>query len=41
MDLRDLDRRAVEETIRLADGVTAAQLRLPTPCADWTLHGLL
>jgi uncharacterized protein (TIGR03086 family) len=41
MDLRALDRRAVEETVQLCAAVTAEQLRRPTPCPDWTLHGLL
>lgn len=37
----DLDARAVRESARLVAGVTEADLTLPTPCADWTLHGLL
>jgi uncharacterized protein (TIGR03086 family) len=41
MDLRALDRRAVQETVQLCATITAGQLRLPTPCPDWTLHGLL
>lgn len=41
MDLRALDRRAVEGTIRLVEGISAEQLRLATPCADWTLYGLV
>jgi uncharacterized protein (TIGR03086 family) len=41
MDLRALDRKAVEETVRLCASLTAEQLRRPTPCPDWTLHGLL
>ena len=36
-----LDAAAVNESIRLAEQVTAADLTRPTPCADWTLHGLL
>jgi uncharacterized protein (TIGR03086 family) len=41
MDLRALDRRAVEETVQLCTTLTAEQLRWPTPCPDWTLYGLL
>lgn len=37
----DLDARAVRESARLVARVTEADLALPTPCADWTLHGLL
>src|ERR1700744_4950138 len=36
-----LDARAVAESVRLVSHVTAADLNRPTPCADWTLHGLL
>lgn len=32
---------AVRTSIRIVDYVTPADLRKPTPCADWTLHGLL
>ncbi|WP_109525316.1 MULTISPECIES: TIGR03086 family metal-binding protein [Nocardia] len=32
---------AVRTSIRIVDHVTPADLRKPTPCADWTLHGLL
>ncbi|WP_405179522.1 TIGR03086 family metal-binding protein [Nocardia sp. NBC_01377] len=31
----------VRTSIRIVDHVTRADLRKPTPCADWTLHGLL
>ena len=41
MDLHDLDSRALEGMRKLVAQVRADQLRLPTPCADWTLHGLL
>lgn len=37
----DLDARAVSESARLVATVTQADLALATPCADWTLHGLL
>ncbi|MES4907865.1 MULTISPECIES: TIGR03086 family metal-binding protein [unclassified Streptomyces] len=41
LDIQELDRRA----LALLGGVVAQlkddQLRLPTPCPDWTLHGLL
>jgi uncharacterized protein (TIGR03086 family) len=36
-----LDAQAVRESARLVAQVTAADLARPTPCADWTLHGLL
>jgi uncharacterized protein (TIGR03086 family) len=36
-----LDAQAVRESVRLVTQVTAADLARPTPCADWTLHGLL
>jgi uncharacterized protein (TIGR03086 family) len=36
-----LDAQAVSESVRLVSQATAADLARPTPCADWTLHGLL
>ncbi len=36
-----LDAQAVRESVRLVARATAADLARPTPCADWTLHGLL
>jgi uncharacterized protein (TIGR03086 family) len=36
-----LDAQAVSESVRLVTQATAADLARPTPCADWTLHGLL
>ena len=36
-----LDAQAVTESVRLVEQATAADLARPTPCADWTLHGLL
>ncbi len=40
-DIRDLDRRALETTVEIVAAVTAGQLQLPTPCAEWTLRQLL
>jgi uncharacterized protein (TIGR03086 family) len=36
-----LDAQAVSESVRLVTQATPADLARPTPCADWTLHGLL
>src|ERR1700740_554198 len=36
-----LDAQAVSESVRLVAQATPADLARPTPCADWTLHGLL
>ncbi len=36
-----LDAQAVRESVRLVERATAADLARPTPCADWTLYGLL
>ncbi|CAM3944962.1 TIGR03086 family metal-binding protein [Kibdelosporangium persicum] len=41
MDFRELDRQAMKLTSEVIGQVRPDQLRLPTPCADWTLHGLL
>ena len=41
MDFRELDRRAMKVTGDVVGQVGAEHLRLPTPCADWTLSGLL
>ncbi|MFF4895168.1 TIGR03086 family metal-binding protein [Streptomyces sp. NPDC001068] len=41
MDIRDLDRRALATMGAVVARTGPDQLRLPTPCADWTLHGLL
>jgi len=35
------DAQAVRASVDLVDQVTARDLARPTPCADWTLHGLL
>ncbi|RFU39295.1 TIGR03086 family protein, partial [Actinomadura logoneensis] len=40
-DFRDLDRRALDLFAALAAKVGPADLARPTPCPDWTLHGLL
>ena len=36
-----LDAAAVKASALLAERISAADLARPTPCADWTLHGLL
>ncbi|MGW8889983.1 TIGR03086 family metal-binding protein [Streptomyces sp. NPDC055749] len=41
LDIRDLDRRALATMGAMVAQVAPDQLPLPTPCADWTLHGLL
>jgi uncharacterized protein (TIGR03086 family) len=41
VDIRELDRRAVATLGAVIAQIGPDQLRLPTPCADWTLHGLL
>ncbi|MFD8911162.1 TIGR03086 family metal-binding protein [Streptomyces sp. NPDC059575] len=41
MDIRELDRRALATLGAVIAQIRPDQLRLPTPCADWTLHGLL
>jgi uncharacterized protein (TIGR03086 family) len=40
-DIVALDAQAVRTSIDLVTRVTGADLARPTPCADWTLHGLL
>ncbi|MFA1547325.1 TIGR03086 family metal-binding protein [Actinomadura chokoriensis] len=40
-DFRPLDRRASELYLSAVAQVKPDALALPTPCADWTLHGLL
>lgn len=39
--LIELDRRAVEETVRIVSGWDGARADRPTPCAGWTLADLL
>jgi uncharacterized protein (TIGR03086 family) len=41
MDIRELDRRALAYAGVVIAEVEADRLMLPTPCPDWTLHGLL
>jgi uncharacterized protein (TIGR03086 family) len=36
-----LDAQAVRASVDLVERATARDLARPTPCADWTLHGLL
>ncbi|MEU8796808.1 TIGR03086 family metal-binding protein [Spirillospora sp. NPDC048819] len=40
-DLRPLDRRAADLYLATVAQVKPDALTLPTPCPDWTLHGLL
>jgi uncharacterized protein (TIGR03086 family) len=40
-DIVAADAQAVRASIDLVRRATAADLARPTPCADWTLHGLL
>ncbi|MGP4027799.1 TIGR03086 family metal-binding protein [Actinomadura sp. 3N407] len=40
-DLRPLDRRAADLYLGTVAQVKPDALTLPTPCPDWTLHGLL
>jgi uncharacterized protein (TIGR03086 family) len=40
-DIVALDGQAVHTSIDLVSQATAADMARPTPCADWTLHGLL
>ncbi len=40
-DMVALDAQAVRASVDLVAQATAADLARPTPCADWTLHGLL
>jgi uncharacterized protein (TIGR03086 family) len=41
MDIRELDRRAVATSRSIVATVTAGELTLPTPCAEWDLGALL
>jgi uncharacterized protein (TIGR03086 family) len=41
LDVVALDAEAVRASVALVAHATAADLALPTPCADWTLHGLI
>ncbi|MEV4007723.1 TIGR03086 family metal-binding protein [Actinomadura sp. NPDC049753] len=40
-DFRPLDREAADLYLSIVAQVKPDALRLPTPCPDWTLHGLL
>ncbi len=40
-DIVRLHERALDEAARLVDGVTPAQLDLPTPCSEWDVRALL
>lgn len=40
-DIRDLDARAVRASMDVVEAITALDLGRPTPCAEWTLGGLL
>ena len=40
-DIVALDAQAVRASVDLVAQLTAQDLARPTPCADWTLHGLL
>ncbi|WP_020671669.1 TIGR03086 family metal-binding protein [Amycolatopsis nigrescens] len=41
MDIRELDRRALDFFDKVADGLRTADLDLPTSCAGWRLRDLL
>lgn len=41
MDIRNLDRTAVLETVRLVQQATPTEWELPTPCAGWVLRELV
>jgi uncharacterized protein (TIGR03086 family) len=41
VDIVSLDAQAVRASVDLVSQMTAQDLARPTPCADWTLHGLL
>ncbi|WP_329082026.1 MULTISPECIES: TIGR03086 family metal-binding protein [unclassified Streptosporangium] len=41
MDILELDRRASDALGKVVATVTPEDLRRPTPCADWTLYGLI
>jgi uncharacterized protein (TIGR03086 family) len=41
LDIVSLDAQAVRASMDLVALMTAQDLARPTPCADWTLHGLL
>ena len=41
LDVVALDAEAVRASVALVARATPADLALPTPCPDWTLHGLI
>jgi uncharacterized protein (TIGR03086 family) len=41
MDIRELDRRAGSALWEMVSQIRPEQLWFPTPCADWTVHGLV
>ncbi|MBC6461288.1 TIGR03086 family metal-binding protein [Actinomadura sp. HBU206391] len=41
MDIRELDHRAADTLGTVNAQVDGDRLHLPTPCADWTLYGLI
>ncbi|MBC6450256.1 TIGR03086 family metal-binding protein [Actinokineospora xionganensis] len=41
MDIRALDRRAVEVTGGIIDRLTDEQLDLASPCSEWTVRGVI
>ncbi|MGH3863324.1 TIGR03086 family metal-binding protein [Actinokineospora sp.] len=41
MDIRALDRRAVEVTGAIIDRLTDEQLDLASPCSEWTVRGVI
>ena len=41
MDFRSYNRQALDLNQQVVDGITEAQLDLPTPCAPWTVRELL
>ncbi|MGO4747503.1 TIGR03086 family metal-binding protein [Streptomyces sp. 2MCAF27] len=41
LDIQELDRRSLALLGDVVAQVKDDQLRLPTPCPDWTLHGLI
>lgn len=41
MDIFDLHARALDETARIIEGITSAQMMAPTPCTEWSVRTLL
>src|ERR1700752_1835976 len=40
-DIVALDAQAVRASVELVERARPADMARPTPCADWTLHGLI